>query len=264
MDWIYDLPPGELALGILVLMFLANEIGYQIGRRSDPNESDRSRSVSAAIKASIIGLVALLLGFSYSMTSGRYNQRLQLVLEEANALGTCYLRADLLAEPARGKVRNALREYTKSRIDYFERGLDPQVSRRTATGMDVSLHAWWSGVVDAAKEDRNQIVPSQIVPAANSVIDVSAELAWAMHNRLPPSVLVLLGICMVLSAVAIGHSSGQSGGRHGGLWIAMNLLIMLVLFVVMDFDRSHHGLIQLDHKPLLELQEEMREQTPAP
>lgn len=258
MDRIYDLAPGTFALCVLALMFVASEAGYRFGVHADRAEPEQSRAVSTAIKGSIFGLVALLLGFSYSMTSNRHNQRLQLVLDEANAIGTCYLRADLLSEPARGEIRTALRRYTDLRIEHFEHALDEQAFQRTTSGMDSALVALWSGVTHAAKQDQSQIVPSQIVPAANAVIDLSATWAWATRIHLPPSVLILLATSMLVSAFLFGHSSGQVRRRHIGLWIALNFLIMLVLFVVMDFDRARHGLIQVDHTALIELQRSMR------
>jgi len=259
MDWIYDVAPTTLVLSLLLLMFAGNEAGYRHGVHWDQNESERSRSVGFAIKATIFGLVALLLGFSYSMTSSRYNQRLQLVLEEANAIGTCYLRADLLSEPARGEIRRALRRYTDLRLEHFEHVLEPGEYRRTTSGMDSCLGSLWSGVEDAMKGDRQQVIASQIVPAANEVIDLSAARAWATHNQLPPSVLFLLAICMLASAFLLGHSSGQVGRRHVPLWVAMNLLVLLVLYTIMDFDRSRRGLIQISHAPLIELQRSMQE-----
>jgi len=257
MDWIYDLAPGPLVLGLLALLFVANEVGYRFGLRSNPDESERSRSVSSGIKTAIFGLVALLLAFSYSMSSGRYMGRVQLVVDEANAIGTCYLRADLLSEPARGTIRTALRRYTDLRIEHFAHALEAGEYNRTTAGMDSCLTALWSGVKEAAQEDRTQIVPSLIVPAANAVIDLSAERAWATHNQLPAPVLLLLTVCMLVSAGLMGHSSGQVRYRHIVLWIAMNLLIMLVLFVVVDFDRSKRGLIQISNAPLTELQRSM-------
>lgn len=258
MEWIYDLAPGTFALCVLALMFVASELGYRFGRRADRAEPEQSRMVSSAIKGTIFGLVALLLGFSYSMTSNRHNQRLQLVLDEANAIGTCYLRAGLLSEPPRGEIRAALRRYTDLRIEHFERALDETAFQRTSSGMDSALVALWSGVTDATSQDQSQILPSQIVPAANAVIDLSATWAWSTRVHLPPSVLVLLAASMLVSAFLIGHSSGQVRRRHLGLWVALNVLIMLVLFVVMDFDRARHGLIQVDHTALIEVQRSMR------
>lgn len=256
MNIIYDLPTWVTVVSLLVLMFAANEVGYRLG--CGLQESERSQTVSYAIKGTIIGFIALLLGFSYSITSSRFNQRQSLVLDEANAIGTCYLRAGLLAEPARSSIRTTLQQYTDLRLEHFELALDPSENERTAKSMDALMGELWSGVEDGVKADQALARTSQIVPAAGEVINLSATRAWASHNQMPPSVLLLLAVCAITSSGLVGHSSGQVGRRHLGLWIAMNFLVMLVLFVVLDFDRPRRGLIQVNHAPLIELRRTMK------
>ena len=257
MQFIYDLPIWAFISVVLPLMFGANEIGFRMGRARHADEPERSQTVANGLKASIIGLVALLLGFSYSMTSGRFNQRQQLVLDEANAIGTCYLRAGLLPETAGGHIRDCLRRYTDLRLEHFETALVPSEFQRTTKAMDAALVELWAGVEEAVKSDQDRARVSEIVPAANEVIDLAATRAWASHNQMPASVLALLAICVVVSSGLMGHSSGQVGRRHLGLWVALNCLIMLVLFVVLDFDRPRRGLIQINHQPLIELRQSM-------
>ena len=258
MATIYDWPTWVLVVSVLGLMFAASEVGYRLGRARQAEEPERSHNVSSGLKASIFGLVALLLGFSYSMTSSRFNQRQRLVLDEANAIGTCYLRAGLLGEPAPNRIRTTLQRYTALRIEHFERALEPGEYQRTTKAMDAALVDLWSAVEDGVNADHELARTSQIVPAANEVIDLSATRAWASHNHMPPSVLLLLAVCMVVSSGLMGHSFGQVGRRHLGLWIAMDVLVILALFVVLDFDRPRRGLIQVNHTPLIELQESMK------
>ena len=258
MNAIYQWPIWVLVAGVLVFSFGAHEVGYRIGRARQAEIPEPVRNVGTALKASIIGLVALLLGFSFSMTSSRFNQRQRLVLDEANAIGTCYLRAGLLAEPARNRIRAALQNYTDLRLEYFERGLDPGEYQRTTKAMDAAMVDLWSAVEDGVKADHELAHTSQIVPAANEVIDLSATRAWASHNQMPASVLFLLAVCMIFSSGLVGHSSGQVGRRHSGLWITLVVLVMLVLFVMLDFDRPRRGLIQVNHAPLIELRESLK------
>ena len=258
MNIIYDWPTWVIVVSLLALMFAANEVGYRLGRGPRADEPEGSHAVTNTLKGSIIGLVALLLGFSYSITSSKFNQRQRLVLDEANAIGTCYLRAGLLAEPARSHIRTVLQRYTDVRIEHFERALEPGEYQRTTKAMDAAMVDLWSAVEDGVKADHELAHTSQIVPAANEVIDLSATRAWASHNQMPASVLFLLAVCMIISSGLVGHSSGQVGRRHLGLWIGLNILVMLVLFVVLDFDRPRRGLIQVNHAPLIELRESIK------
>lgn len=262
MDIIYELPPWLFSVGVLTFMFAANELGYRLGRAHETEESERSYTVSTALKASIYGLIALLLGFSYSVTSSRFHERQRLVLDEANAIGTCYLRGGLLEKDqktasAGKRIRAALRTYTDLRLELYERALEPEQNQRISKAMDDELAELWSAVDDAFAEP-SMVIAAQIVPAANEVIDLSATRAWATHNHLSPPVIVLLAACMIVSSFLTGHSSGKAARRHVGLWIALNILVALVLFVILDFDRTRRGLIQINHAPLVELRQSMQ------
>jgi hypothetical protein len=254
LDQMYDWPTWWLLAGLLALMFAANEAGFRIARRRYRDEPEQSRTVSYALKGSVLGLVALLLGFSFSMTTARHDVRRRLVLDEANAAGTCYLRAGLLDDPARGRIRDVLRNYLGARLEYYEHRLDPEVSRRATREMDRRLGELWAAVEDANRKDRTAVQVSQIVPAANEVIDLSSSRAWANQDHMPRPVVMVLAVCVLVSNLLIGHSSGQVGVRHTWLWVATNVLFALVLFLVLDFDRPRRGLIRVDHTPLRELQ----------
>ncbi|PQO31515.1 hypothetical protein [Blastopirellula marina] len=260
MAVIYDLPTWVIVLGVLVLSFAANELGFRFGSRKGLDETERSRAVSNGLKASILGLVALLLGFSYSSTSSRYYQRQRMALDEANAIGTCYLRAGLLSLPESTSIRLHLKRYTQLRLDYFVNGLQREVMMEDENAMAEELTALWAQVEAAADHQPDKVRLSQIVPAANSVIDLNSMRAWSVRNPLPVSILILLAICLVVSGGIMGHSSGQVGKRFLGLWFCLNILVTLVLFVVLDFDRPRRGLIQVDHTPLVELEASMHDE----
>jgi len=257
MNLINEMPTWVCALGLLVLMFVANEIGFRLSRVWNARESERSHSVSSSLKATIFGLVALLLGFSFSITSSRFQQRQSLVQDEANAIGTCYLRSGMLEEPHRGQIRQALRTYVDLRLEHFAKALNPTEFQRTTAEMNSALDDLWAGVAAGCLANHELARVSQIVPAANEVIDLSAKRAWTSQNHLPPSMLWLLGVCIVLSAGLTGHSSGQTEHRHVSLWIALNVLVLLVLYEILDFDRPRRGLIQVNHAPLVDVQKSL-------
>ena len=258
MNVIYEWPIAATVALILALSIAATELGFRYGTRARVTQSDRDFAMTTGMKASIIGLVALLLGFSFSITSSRFAERNRIVMEEANTISTCYDRAGLVAEPARGKIRDALRKYTAVRLEHFSQALDPEAFERTGKEMRVALAELWSGVTIAVQADPQLANTSQIVAGANAVMDISEFREWTMLNRLPAAVVVLLGLCMVISGALVGHSSAEAGERHPGLWIALNVLIMMVVFVILDFDRPRRGLIQISQKPLVEVLEEMR------
>jgi len=112
----------------------------------------------------------------------------------------------------------------------------------------------WAEVDHENETNPEAVRTSLIVPAANEVIDLSSTRAWANRNHLPDPVLALLLVSVVISSLLLGHSSGQAARRHPGLWLASNVVLVLVLYVVLDTDRPKRGMILIDQTPLIELQ----------
>ncbi len=257
MRVIYDWPIWIPILTILLLSLGAGELAFRYARSRQL--SDAERDIINTLRTSTLGLVALLLGFSFAITSSRHNDRSRLVMDEANAIGTCYLRAGLVAEPARSEIRTAVRRYTDLRIESFERGLVRREFERLATAMSGALDELWTGVAHAVSADRQLALTSAIVPAANEVIDLSATREWMRSYHMPPSVVWLLAMSIILCGAMTGHALGEAGRRHVGLSLGLNLLILTVAFVVLDFDRPRRGVIRVDQTPLIQLRESMKE-----
>lgn len=258
MDHVMGWSSPLIVAVLLVFMFVANEVGYWLGRNSRRFETDSSKSVSQTLKTSIFGFVAFLLAFSFSLTSSRHDVRRRVVLDEANAIGTCYLRAGLLDNEDRTTIQRTLRQLAEKRLLYFQNATSEPEMEKAHREMNEISGRIWEGVQIAFNRDQSRVHSSQIIPAANAVIDLQSERAWTVRSHLQKIVLVLLIISVLVSNLLLGHSSGQVGVRHLGLWISFNILFALVLFVVLDYDRPRHGFIQVDHTPFVELIESFK------
>ena len=250
---LYDWPTWLIVFAILILMSAAIELGFRLGRRNFLKETEMSRSVSNALKGSVFALVALLLGFSFSATTSRYDTRQKVLLDQANAIGTAYLRAGLLEDAPRTRIREILRKYVKVSLGEQNAKNDHAKEREDQAEVDRLLAELWPVVEEASHKNQEAVFKSLIVPAINDVLDLSSTWSWANRNHLPDAVLVLLIVSVTVSSLLIGDSSGQAGVRHLMLWIATNLVFALVLYVVLDFDRPRRGLIRVDQTPLVEL-----------
>lgn len=250
---LYDAPTWVIVVGLLLLSLAANELGFRYGRRLQGQESELSKTVSNTLKGSVFALVALLLAFSFSATSNRYDMRQRLVLDQANAIGTAYLRAGLLGDLARDEVRGTLQRYVEVRLEHFRSGYQTVRSSELQGEIEGLMHTLWSEVERENATNPEAIRTSLIVPAVNEVIDLSSSRLWANRNHLPDPVLALLLGSVIISSLLLGHSSGQAARRHPGLWLASNAVLALVLYVVLDFDRPRRGMILIDQTPLIEL-----------
>ncbi len=248
-----DWPTWPIVTGLLGLMFAANELGFRTGRRRQGDETELSRTVANTFKGSIFGLVALLLGFSFSATTSRYDLRQRIVLDQANAIGTCHQRAGLLDDTSRERIRAILRRYLEFRLVQYRADRDEAALARAQAQIDQHLAELWKAVEEANRRGPDTVRNSLIVPAANEVIDLSSTRTWANRNHLPEPVLFLLMASVLVACLLLGHSSGQAERRHRSLWLAANVIFALVLYVVLDFDRPRRGLIRVDPTPLIEL-----------
>ncbi|MHC5539667.1 bestrophin-like domain, partial [Singulisphaera rosea] len=232
LDILRDCPTGLIVFVFLGLMVLSNELGFRVGRRHSKDETEVSRNAGNAFKGSIFGLVALVLGFSFSATMSRYDLRQRIVLDQSNAIGTCHQRAGLLDEVSRDRIRGLLRAYLGSRLEQYRKGHDSAAFDLAQVEVDRHLAALWEEVEEANRREPDMVRNSLIVPAANEVIDLSSTRTWANRNHLPEPVLFLLMASVLVACLLLGHSSGQSGLRHASLWLASNVIFALVLYVV--------------------------------
>jgi hypothetical protein len=248
-----------IALAMAVLLVAAGEIGFRLGCRGrDSKES--FRSLMTGTGGAMLGLLGLLLGFSLSMAVSRWDQRHDLLVNEANAIGTNWLRAGLLEDPLRSDLRDALRQYTDARIALCESRGDP-AAQRSARSNSESLHASiWSVVKRTNQPGISNDVLSSMVNAANELIDIHGVRLAAIENYLPaPLFLVLLTV----AAVAVGFLAWAFGAANQGGRIAivmLGLLIGVVLLLIMDVNRPQRGRINIGVESL----ERARETTEAP
>ena len=123
-ELLYNLGLGLIFGGSMVFFLLGDEVGFRLGRWKRPKVDEDARSQIITIQGAMLGLLALLLGFTFSMAMSRFEVRKQQVLDESNAIGTTYLRAQLMPEPPRKEVSDLLRRYVEVRLQFYQAGID--------------------------------------------------------------------------------------------------------------------------------------------
>ena len=243
---------GELAVagGLLLLLVTGLEAGYRLGLRAADQGEDPSGGQVGAIQGAVLGLLALLLGFSFSGAALRFIERQDQIVTEANAIGTAWLRADLLDEPHRSQLKDQLARYVQHRLD---------VSQRLRNGLgevDASeIAAFHARIWEAASEGSQAKSATMVVvlPPVNDVIDMHATRVAAGRKHLPMLVLCLLIACSVLGIAVIGYGCGLSRRRSLPMTVSLAVLIGAALWTTIDLDHPRRGLIKLSDAPLREL-----------
>ena len=245
-----------IALAIVLLLAASGEIGFRLGRRArDSKES--FRSLMNGTGAAMLGLLGLLLGFSLSMAVSRWDVRHDVIVNEANAIGTIWLRAGLLEEPLRSDLRDMLREYTDARIA-LGGSRDDRAALRATLSKSESLHASiWSVVERANQPEQSNAVLSSMINAANEVIDIHELRLASIENFLPaPLFLVLITVAALsIGFLAWAFGAANQGGRTA--IVMLGLLIGVVLLLIMDVNRPQRGRINIDVESLERVQATM-------
>jgi len=171
---------------------LATEAGFLLGRRSQSTIDDHSISQIYTIQGAALGLLALLLGFTFSMAMSRYDTRKQMVLEESNAIGTTFLRAQLLPEPPRKEVSNLLRRYVEVRLEFYEAGNDQKLLREVRNKTERLQNQLWAHGAGVVENDPRAILTGLFFQKSlNETIDLNAKRITALENHVPEITLEL-------------------------------------------------------------------------
>lgn len=240
--------PLLLALCVFGGTILSAEIGYQCGSRR--RAEDTERNDLGVVQGAVLGLLGLLLGFSFAGAAGRFVERQDLIVREANAIGTAYLRADLVPEPAGGAMRSTLREYAALRVAggrEVNRGKQEAIAQRC-----VAMHStMWEAAVEGVRERPEAI--ELVVPAVNDVIDLHTTRLAASRRHLPPPVMWLLLACAGASLWMIGYSYGLTRRRNFGLVGTLAFVVASAIWFTIDLDYPRRGMIRLNDGPLEQL-----------
>jgi hypothetical protein len=251
----FSLPSWAVALLVFAVIGTATAAGYVIGRYLREHEAN-VREPFGVLQAALLGVVGLILAFGLTLAVGRYEDRRSATVTEANAIGTTYLRAQLIAEPARTRSLDLLRDYTDQAIAVSKEVPNSPGMRRTTASEGVLQRKLWrlSGQsISAAPQDS---APRLYVDSLNATIDAHCARLSSLTNRVPGAVLALevFGAAAALGLLAL-HISVL--GRGLVAMIAASVLVTLLLLVIFDLDRPTRGLIKVPDTPLVSVRASM-------
>jgi hypothetical protein len=249
-------------LFIVSLLLLAfSEAGYRLGILSHRENAHAAEAIGGNVQGAVLGLLGLLLGFSFAMSVGRYDARLALVNAEANSIGTTWLRADFLPSPQREEIRGLLVRYTRLRIQGFSMaGNDKELALQRKETWAIHNQLWASGA--SAANLNPTPLSAAFISSLNETIDLDATRVAALRNHVPGAVWLLLLVVSGCGAWASGYSSGTNGTRSLFNQFVFPLLIAVVITLTADIDRPTKGLIGLSQKPLEDLLQNVQSTKP--
>lgn len=234
---------------VLIVVAAAGLVGASaLGFFTAPSEPGEYKL--APVQGAVLGLTGLLLGFSISLALSRYEHRRVLVVDEANAIGTTWLRASLLPAPMDQAARPLLERYVGARLAFFQAGDDPAAIAKAEARAAHLQTALWAIATQAAAAAPNSITAS-FIRALNGMIDLEAERDAARRDRLP---WVMWGGLFLVTLVASFFTGAALRGQRWWVLLVLPLTFALLLGLIGEFDTPRNGLVQVSQHSLERLQ----------
>ena len=248
------LPLWSLFPVIVVLVLATIEGGYRLGsarhRRSD---REKDAPVGAMVGKLTLGLLAFMLAFTFGMAASRFDTRKQLVLDEANAVGTTYLRTAMLPEE-RDDIRALLRSYVDARLEAVR---SDRVAEAILRSEEIQGQLW-SAATRVGLHHPDSIVVGLFVQSLNELIDIHAKRVTAgLRNRIPGAIWLVLLTIATLSLGAMGYHIGLVGTTRSLAIIVVAVSFSAVIALIADLDRPQEGTLTVSQQALIDLQQSM-------
>jgi len=232
-------------------LIAAQELGYRAYRFMRPPSQEppeKTDGINYMLSAAL-ALLGLLIAFTFSMAVDRFEARRALVVEEANAVGTVYLRLQLLDEPARGTLSRDLIAYARARGDFLAAArTSPRLTRADEETARAGTQ-FWNDLAPVLKARPADTMSPALLGAANEMLDDAASAQAAMNAQLPDAVMTVLLIYALISAVLMGFALGGGGRRHLVASILLFVLVSMSISLIVDLDRPRRGTVQVSAAP---------------
>lgn len=258
--WQYQVPLWVVIALFPLILLLALEAGFRLGAWDKSANPDlESRGGGDVTLTSMLALLGLMLAFTYSFSLSRADLRKVAHIEEVNAIGTAFLRADLLAEPGRTELRQLLFDYAKSRY------VAPGTIRTRAqlqTVVDHSLEVQsriWPSLKLALHQTSEISAPEKalLITATNALLDAHTRKIAVVYDRLPTAVLALLLLIAGASLAMAGYNSVMREQHTRWRLTSFAMVLAGLMYIILDYDMMARGLIQVDQQSLVLLINDM-------
>ena len=226
-------------------MLLLLELGRLLGRRRRAKDEEDARAGLGAVEGAVFALLGLLIAFTFSGAASRFDTRRHLIVEEANAIGTAWLRLDLLPANAQPELRNLFRRYLDLKLEAYRKMPDVEAAVAELGKANTLQGEIWSKAVVLCQESPNP-VKAQLIPALNEMFDVGATRTLASQIHPPAIIFVMLGVLALMSSMLAGYAMAHGKTRSWIHVIGFALIMSTTVYVILDLEFPRLGLIRID------------------
>jgi hypothetical protein len=250
---LYSLPNGIVLLMVFAILLFASYFGFRLGALVESRGPEGNPYFLAeVVPSTILGLLTLILGFTFSMTVGRFENRRRLVIEEANAISTTYLRSKLLRSSHGAVIGELLTRYLDERIAYYAEDRKDSDPRLEALRSEI-----WNHVIEATRVDRGAI-ENGFVTSMNVTFDIGNARNIALRKQLPPMIYWSILFIAAMAMTSFNFARAMRGER--GLWQPALLVLMIsfVFCLILDIERPREGAVRITQDAMLGVRDSIR------
>jgi hypothetical protein len=231
-----------LVVGLFGGMLLFLEIGRRFGRW-------REEAVGSAFNAlggAIFGLMGLLIAFTFNGAATRFEAKRQLIVNETNAIGTAYLRIDLLPFPRQAPLRDSFRRYLDARMAFYGKLLDTSAAEVEASRAAALEREIWSQAVVACREAPSPATTTLFLSSLNAMIDITTTRDLALQTHPPTMIFALLGVLLLICSLLAGFDTASHNSRSPVHMLGFAAVLAITVYVILDYEYPQIGFIRLD------------------
>jgi hypothetical protein len=242
---LYQTPTWIIAVLLFLSMIIIYWIGYMIRKAEIKRNKTLSNEGLGSIEASLLGLLALLLSFTFSMSVTRYDNRRTVIIDEANNIGTAVLRADMYPESMKKLLKADFKDYLEARIEYYNAGVDSSKINLAIKKTEFIYTKIWNQVIKESQKPENLVRSNQMIPALNNMIDIVTTRDAIKNATVPNSVFGLLFLIILFASFTVGYSNIKKQKNHI-LALAFSFTVVATVCLILDLDRPRRGVIDMN------------------
>lgn len=240
-SFLFDLDAIYLIVILFFSMLAAIWIGYKTGLKKTKTDNKNSE-----ISSALLGLLALILGFTFAMSGSRYENRKNNLIDEANCIGTAILRSDIYPDSLKNEFKKDFNSYLNSRKEYYLLDNDEVKLNASLKQSAEASEKLWNRATFFAKNKDYFIQSNMMLPALNEMFDSASKSNMVLNSKVPETIVYLLFAFSIVISFFIGYNSGLEKKINAKFISGFCFLICIVIFITLDLDRPRRGLIKLD------------------
>ena len=236
-----------IASSLFIGMLICMEIGRRIGIKNNSSDPEGAQKGIGTVEGSLFGLIGLLIAFTFSGAASRFEERRQLITHECNAIGTAYLRIELLSSDDQIKMKDLFKQYLDSRLEAYKQVPDMvAVKAELERGTQLQNTIWSFAIVASKNEGAMTDAAKLLLPALNEMIDITTTRTTSAESHPPNVIFYLLGFLSLVGALLVGYGMAGSKNRNFLHMLLFSFVMTITVYTILDLEFPRLGIIRID------------------